>query len=168
MLFRVVVLVSVLVSPWVSASLDVVLEKRCFGEIGANYYFTTSHNAPDHRIKVSSSAYPFDIAFELVQKKSEADLVFIENYFDNDENFIRFKNNSDQAVCKKLTPANATVIQLSKSETSPELTVKLSKYVINKHYKLFVKSKSMPPEQVAALFALMWKTDRVKFLTMLE
>lgn len=168
MLFRVVALIALCSPSWVLASLDVVLDRRCFGENKNNYFFTSSHSTPHHRVKVSASAYPIDIAFELVDKKTEADLVFIENYFDNDKNFIKFNNSSDKKVCKKLTPANATIVQLSNSETAPDITVKLSRYIINKDYKLFVKSKRMTPDQVAALFAIMWKEDRVKFLTMLE
>ena len=150
------------------ASFNISLESRCFDTTLSNYFFSGSYNNPDYRVKVSKTAYPYDIAFELVQEKSEADLVFVESGSGDEQNSVQFSNNSDIRICKKLTPVNAQIIQVSRSDPSPQITVKIGEYVLNKDYKLFVQSKRIKADQAAALFAILWHEDRERFLELLE
>ena len=166
-ILKIVLILSVFITNYANASIDVSLEKQCFGGNSHEFFFTNSSLSPDYKVKVGASIYPYDVSFEVVKKRSEADLVFIENTFE-DESARRFSKSSDIKLCKKLSPVGAEVIELSNTEQNPYVSVKISGYVLNRDYRIFIKSKRVSQHQAAAYFAILWKTDRDRFLSLLE
>ncbi|MBO1256721.1 hypothetical protein J3L16_13595 [Alteromonas sp. 5E99-2] len=168
MKFSVTFVLCFFISSFANASFDVSLEKRCSNNLEHVYYFSNLIIDADYSVKVGDSVYPYDVSFELVDNIYEADLVFVEKTFNSDRHVIEFSNNSDIQVCKKLTPSNATKIRLGNNLQDPDVTVKLSNYVLNRNYTLFVDSSRLSAKQVAAIYASIWNTDRELFLSLLD
>lgn len=153
-----------------NASLDVSLEPRCFGDPSNTFYFSNTTLTADYNVNVGASVFPYDIAFEIVDSAIEADLVFIEHSFGgiNSSRTRQFSNNSDIKICSKLSPVGATAIKLSTNEQEPDVTVKISNYVLNKDYKIYIESERVSARKAASYFAVLWLTERESFLALLE
>lgn len=149
------------------ASVEIKFKPRCYNESAESYYFSRFVQEFDYNVKVSKTAYPYDLAIEIVSDREEADLILTEEGISDRQAPIQLGSKVDLNVCKSLSPTNATVVKLTTTDRDAQITVKMSRYVLNKDYRVFVESEKMSKEEAAAIFAILWKENRSKFINYL-
>lgn len=124
-------------------------ENSCLGNDVYAYNFSETAHLPDFSVKVSEhSSFP-DITFKIVDDPRQANLIFIDD-----------AGSSDMKVCKQRNSIGAKTIKVSALVAMPDITVKLSEYSSFPDYKIFIASKKFTKEEVVALFAVIWKSNK--------
>lgn len=65
-------------------------------------------------------------------------------------------------VCKSSSSLGAKTIKVSEYAALPDITVRLSQYPATLDYRIFIASDRFTKEEVAALFAVIWESNRTK------
>lgn len=125
-------------------------ESACCGSgVVYSYKFSEYASFPDSTVKISEYASFSDITMKLVDDSRQADLIFADGI-----------ENAEMKICKSNSSFGVKTIKVSKYAPFPDLTVKLSKYSSFSDYKIFIASKIFTIEEVAALFAVILKTNK--------
>lgn len=124
-------------------------EDSCLGNNAYAYYFSENAPFPDFSVKVNEFSPFQDLTFKLVDDPMQADLIFVDG-----------AENSDMKVCKNRTSIGVKTIKVSEFIAFPNITVRLSEYPATYDYKIFISSSEFTKEEVAALFAVIWKSKK--------
>lgn len=124
-------------------------ENSCLGNDVYAYNFSETSLLPDFSVKVSEYPLLPDITFKIVNDPRQANLIFIDDAV-----------SSDMKVCKQGNSIGAKTIKVSDLVAIPDITVKLSEHSSFPDYKIFIESNKFTKEEVAALFAVIWKANR--------
>lgn len=120
-----------------------------------HYEFSSYAVNPDFAVKVSSFEINPDLTMKLVSDPRDADLIIADDL-----------SNFSMKVCKAnsllASPSGKKVktIKVSSYEISPDITIKLATVCSEFDYKIFVQSERFTKEEAAALFAVVWASNR--------
>lgn len=124
-------------------------ENSCLGNDIYAYHFSETASFPDFSVKVSEhTAFP-DITLKLVDDPRQANLIFVDG-----------SGNADMKVCKQGVGISIKTINVSERIAFPDITVKLSEHPSFPDYNIFIESNKFTKEEVAALFAVIWKANK--------
>jgi|SRR5690554_655829 len=131
------------------AAFIISTNSSCYGNDVYTYHFSSTAFSPDYTVKVSSTAFSPDLTIKIVDDPKKANLILVDDYKDG-----------DMQMCKKSTSYGAKTIKVSSTAFSPDITVKLTDYSYSVDYTIFVASERMTVEEAAALFAVIWQSNR--------
>ena len=131
------------------AAFVISTNSSCYGNDIYTYHFSSTAYSPDYTVKVSSTAYSPDLTIKIVDDPKKANLILVDDYKDG-----------DMQMCKKSTSYGAKTIKVSSTAYSPDITIKLTEYSYSVDYTIFVASERMTVEEAAALFAVIWQSNR--------
>lgn len=133
------------------AEFVVSAERSCMGTGIYGYHFSSTAVLPDFTVKVSAHAVVPDLRIRLVSDPRQADLLLADGV-----------SPSSMRVCKQRSGLSVTTIKVSKFAVIPDTTVQLSRSNFLADHKLFVASEIFSEEEAAALFAVIWESNRRK------
>ena len=124
-------------------------EENCFGRDVYSYHFSSNAAFPSYTIKVSANATFPDITMKVVSDPNRANLIFVDDV-----------KGADMKMCKSNQTYGAKIIKVSPYASFPDITVKLSEYASFPDYTIYIDTDRLTNEEVAALFVVIWETNR--------
>jgi len=124
------------------------------GDTVYEYIFSRSALSPDFDVKVSSFSFQPDFTMKIVDDPSDADLIFVDEEIG--------KKFADMLVCKRSYSLDSklTEIKVSRSSLSPDIEIVLTRSTLSYDYKIFIQSEYFSDEEAAALFPVIWESNR--------
>jgi hypothetical protein len=145
MLQKTLVLVSLIAVPAGAQSFFATPKTPCFTAGSWTYQLSSKDKTPDYRIKIQSEAATADLRMQMVDAPETADFVIADDIDSNENN-----------LCKAV--GGLKTVRIDADETTPDVTVMLSRDAATPDYKLYVHSARFSHQDAAALLAVMWKS----------
>jgi len=148
---KTLVLVAVIAVPAAAHSTFAPNDELCFASGTATYRPSLNAMSPDYRVKIDNSAPHPDLRMQLVDRPELADFVLADDFGAAPGNACR-------------SPAPLKTIKIDSETRSPSVTVSLSPGTAAPDYKVFVHSVRYSHQDVAAMLAVLWKTQQALHL----
>ena len=123
----------------------------CFTAGSVTYHLSSSAAAPDYRVLIDNRAPRPDLRIKLVDRAEIADFALVDDV-----------GGVAGGACR--TAGALKTVKIVSGETSPDVTISVSREADDGDFRLFVHSAHVTHQDAAALFALMRhveSTDKV-------